>query len=125
VALAVVDASAVAAVVFGEPEGERVTARLENLELVAPSLLPYEVANVAAFKLRRRLLARGEVAAGLELFGRFGIALRPADPAALAVVAERGGLTAYDAAYLWLADSLGAELVTLDRRLERAWRGER
>jgi predicted nucleic acid-binding protein len=123
VALAVVDASAAAAIVFGEPGAEAVTAQLEDLELAAPSLLPYEVANVAAFKLRRRLLALEEVATGLELFARFGIALHGADPAALAAVAERTGLTAYDAAYLWLADSLGAELVTLDQKLERAWRG--
>ncbi|HZY04045.1 MAG TPA: type II toxin-antitoxin system VapC family toxin [Anaeromyxobacteraceae bacterium] len=124
-ALAVVDASAVSAVLFGEPEAEHVTGRLEERELVAPSLLPYEVANVAAFKLRRRLLPLREVATGLELFARLDIALRPADPAALTAVAERSGLTAYDAAYLWLADSLGAELVTLDRRLERAWRDAR
>ncbi len=30
------------------------------------------------------------------------------------------GLTAYDASYLWLARLLGAELVTLDRRLAAA-----
>jgi len=29
------------------------------------------------------------------------------------------GLTAYDAAYLWLAVAHGAELVTLDARLAR------
>ena len=124
-ALAVVDASAVAAIVFGEPGAEDVTSRLEDLELAAPSLLPYEVANVAAFKLRRRLLPLQQVASGLDLFARFGITLHGADPAALATVAERTGLTAYDAAYLWLAASLGAELVTLDRKLERAWRDER
>jgi len=123
VALVVVDASAAAAIVFGEPGAESVAARLEDLELAAPSLLPYEVATVAAFKLRRRLLPLEEVATGLDLFARLGITLHGADPAALAAVAERTGLTAYDAAYLWLADSLGAELVTLDQKLERAWRG--
>jgi predicted nucleic acid-binding protein len=35
-------------------------------------------------------------------------------------LAARTGLTAYDASHLWLARQLGAELVTLDRRLERA-----
>jgi len=125
VPLAVVDASALAAIVFGEPEAEEVASRLEDLELAAPSLLPYEVANVAAFKLRRRLLPLQQVASGLALFARFGIRLHEADPAALATLAERTGLTAYDAAYLWLAESLGAALVTLDRKLERAWRDER
>ena len=30
------------------------------------------------------------------------------------------GLTTYDASYLWLANDLGIELVTLDRRLATA-----
>ena len=35
-------------------------------------------------------------------------------------MAEKTKLTACDAAYVWLAGSLGAELVTLDKRLARA-----
>jgi len=35
------------------------------------------------------------------------------------LLAERYGLTAYDASYLWLARQL-AELVTLDQDLEKA-----
>ena len=46
-ALVVVDASAVAALIFGEPEAEVVSARLEGFDLAAPALLPFEVANVA------------------------------------------------------------------------------
>lgn len=120
-ALAVVDASSAAALVFGEEGAEGVAARLEGQDLIAPTLLPYEVANVAAFKLRRRSLSPREVETGLELFARLDVRLHAADPAKLAALAERTGLTAHDAAYLWLAGSLGAELVTLDRKLERAW----
>jgi predicted nucleic acid-binding protein len=35
-------------------------------------------------------------------------------------LAEVVGLTIYDAAYLWLARKLPAELVTLDKRLQTA-----
>ena len=35
-------------------------------------------------------------------------------------LAERCGLSLYDASYLWLARHLGVELVTLDKKLERA-----
>jgi predicted nucleic acid-binding protein len=35
-------------------------------------------------------------------------------------LAETSGLTAYDASYLWLAQRLGGELVTLDRQLAAA-----
>jgi predicted nucleic acid-binding protein len=33
---------------------------------------------------------------------------------------EETGLTAYDASYLWLSRTLGAELITLGRRLQVA-----
>ena len=39
------------------------------------------------------------------------------DSIAVLDLAERTGLTAYDASYLWLARELEAELVTLDRKL--------
>ncbi len=34
--------------------------------------------------------------------------------------AQRAGVTAYDAAYLWVASHLGAPLLTLDRELAQA-----
>jgi len=38
----------------------------------------------------------------------------------VSLVAFASGTTAYDASYLWLAGSLGADLVTLDAGLARA-----
>lgn len=110
--------------VFAEPEAEALGERLRGEDLVAPSLLAFEVANVAAVKLRRGSGPLRALEAGLEAFSRLGIVFYPTSPLALFSLANRTGLTAYDAAYLWLADSLGAELVTLDRELERAWRGK-
>ena len=58
----VVDASAFAAILFGEPEAEEVVARLQGSRLAAPALLPYEIASVCLKKIRRhpdtRLRAR-------------------------------------------------------------------
>ncbi len=42
------------------------------------------------------------------------------DHGAALLLAEQAMLTVYDASTLWLAEALGAELVTLDRRLESA-----
>lgn len=42
------------------------------------------------------------------------------DHDAVVELAATAGLTAYDASYLWLSQQLSAELVTLDRQLERA-----
>lgn len=123
-ATAVVDASAVVAIAFAEPDGDRVVERLGGADLAAPSLLPYEVANVAALRVRRGLLSEREARTGIAIFRRLGIGLHDADPEALLALAGATSLTAYDAAYLWLARALGADLVTLDRRLRAAFREE-
>lgn len=124
-ARAVADASAVAALLFGEPEADAIAERLGGEDLSAPWLLPFEVANVAAMKLRRRSATRRALEAGLEMLPRLGITLYPASALDLLAIADHSGLTAYDAAYLALAAALDADLVTLDRKLERAWRAAR
>jgi predicted nucleic acid-binding protein len=43
----VVDASALAALVFQEPEGDAMRLRLDGAEVFAPELLRYELANTA------------------------------------------------------------------------------
>jgi predicted nucleic acid-binding protein len=122
VAHKVVDASALSALLFAEPAAERVVQRLGAGPLAAPSLLPYEVTSVGLKKMRRYPDRRRELLGALELFPRLGIAMVAIPVPELASLAGDTGLTVYDAAYLWLARHLGAELVTLDEELEAAWR---
>ena len=117
----VVDASALAAVVFREQGGESMAARLQGHAVHAPELLKYELANVALNKARR-LPDRAP-----EIFGRLAEFLETTelrwhslDATDVAVLARLTGLSAYDASYLWLAGWLEADLVTLDRRLAAA-----
>jgi predicted nucleic acid-binding protein len=119
-AVKVVDASALAALVFGEPQAEAIAARLEGHRLVAPTLLPYEMASVCAKKLRRYPEQREAILAALALARRLDVDHVEVGPEELVTVAEESGLTVYDASYLWLAAFLDAELVTLDERLARA-----
>ena len=49
----VVDASALAALIFREPEGEAVLHRCQGESLFAPQLLDYEMANICVTKQRR------------------------------------------------------------------------
>jgi uncharacterized protein with PIN domain len=49
----VIDASALAAVLFDEPGAESIAARLANSHLYAPTLLQYELANVCFVKCKR------------------------------------------------------------------------
>lgn len=113
----VVDCSALAGIVFREPWGEQAAARLEARSLHAPYLLQAEIANVAVKKQRR-----GEVhaAQGLSLAAELEIDLHPINPVAVAALAQRYALSAYDAAYLWLAAELKCPLATFDAQLAQA-----
>jgi len=116
----VVDASALCALLFGEPQAAMVASGLSGSALAAPALLPFEVANTCLMKRRRHPGSGEQLLSGLDLFHRMPIDLVPVDVTATIRLAEASGLTAYDASYLWLARRLGAELVTLDRQLRDA-----
>jgi predicted nucleic acid-binding protein len=116
----VVDASALAAVIFDEPEAEDIARRLRGAVLVAPPLLMFEIANVSLMKLRRNPDQRAGILQAFELRGGLTFTMAEVDHADVLLLAEETGLTAYDASYLWLARQLNAELVTLDRALARA-----
>lgn len=114
----VVDASALAALLFDEPEAEAVADRLEGGNLVAPVLLSFEIATVCLKKLRRDPTQRDSLWAALLLYDRMPIEILGVDHADALRLAEAFDLSIYDAAYLWLAEKLDAELITLDKRLQ-------
>jgi len=119
----VVDASALAALVFHEPDADRIARRLERASIAAPTLLKFELANVAWKKMRRSSPA--EAATVLQNFGDgldLGrqIAFHDVSHTDAVLIAREAGVSTYDASYVWLAGWLGADLVTLDRRLEAA-----
>ncbi len=116
----VVDASAFAAVLFLEPEAEHVLDLLGDAELIAPALLTYELANVCLVKTRRNPQLADEIIAQFRILEHLLIELVAAPPSDVLDMARNSGLTAYDASYLWLSRTRGAELITLDRRLAAA-----
>ncbi len=102
-AVKVVDASAVAALLFSEPEAEVVASALDGAELVAPTLLSFELTNVCLTKCRRHPDLRDTLPAAFQLRGRLGIAETAVDHGDVLELALKSGLTAYDASYLVLA----------------------
>lgn len=120
-AAAVCDASAVvAALVDGGPDGTWAAGRLAGRRLLAPHLMPFEVANI----LRRQELS-GAVTADVAAQAHadlldLGVQLWPYETLAVGVRVLRANLTAYDAAYVALAELVDAPLVTLDARIARA-----
>lgn len=106
----VVDASVIAAVAFQETRALEAEAILEGADLAAPSLLGFELANVARNKVLRDP-------------HRLEIQWEEVDHVAVLELALRTGLATYDASYMYLARSLGLLLVTFDQQLQAAIRG--
>ena len=113
----VIDASALAAVVFGEDEGESVLERMAGATLTAPHLLWSEMCNVCVVKSRRYPDQQDHLLVCLSDAAEMPISLHAVDHSEVAALALRTQLSAYDASYLWLARHLGVELVTLDEKL--------
>ena len=113
----VVDASAVGAMLFNEPEGATIRAHIRDETLVAPELIDYELANICVKRMRRYSDEAAETLALLEGLHHVPIARVRVPAGQVAELAAQTNLSAYDAAYLWLALSRDAELVTLDQRL--------
>lgn len=117
----VVDASlVVAALVDGGPAGLWAERMLGSADLAAPHLMPADAANIlrrasqtGAVSGDNASLAHGDLLA-------LSIQLFPYEPFAGRVWELRGNATCYDAWYIALAESLGATMATLDRRLSRA-----
>jgi predicted nucleic acid-binding protein len=113
----VVDASALAAILFGESEQGEVVDRLRGAALIAPDLLDYEVASTCLKKIRLSPDRREALLEAFALRGSIAIKFVDIDHLAVVELAHRTGLSSYDASYLYLAMQEGAELVSLDRRL--------
>ncbi|MGH7587209.1 MAG: type II toxin-antitoxin system VapC family toxin [Gemmatimonadota bacterium] len=122
-AVKVVDASALASVLFGESAGGSIASRLEASLVMAPTLLRYEIASVCRKKIGRHPERRGALLEALSLFLDLEIGEVEIPPLEVTSLAEESGLTVYDASYLWLSRQLDANLITLDARLEAAASG--
>ena len=115
----VIDASALAAVVFDEPEAAPVLASVKGT-LIAPTLIRYELASVCVTKMQRRPDLIRNIDARYRILGDVALDFFEPDWDTLPALAHRWHLSAYDAAYLQLALGRRVPLVTLDARLAAA-----
>lgn len=114
----VVDCSVVAAVLFDEPNRDAAANALAGKELFAPELLADELVSVAVKKSRPG--AEAMVRQALLDFAELELTRCRPDVHAQWRLAIKYELSAYDAAYLWLAAEIGAPLATFDQRLGAA-----
>lgn len=119
----VVDASALGALLFGEPQAEEMAHKMGDAELVAPALLWYEAASICLKKIKKQPNAAGKLLSAFALLPALSIREVEIDHGAVIEMARAKGLTTYDASYLWLAVRLQAELISLDKKLLRVASG--
>jgi predicted nucleic acid-binding protein len=108
------------------PETDRLFERVRDDGAVVPGLWHLEVANVLLQAERRGRISRADVARRLMLISDLPIAIdQETTPRAwreILSLARAENLTAYDAAYLELAERRGLPLMTRDNELGAAAR---
>ena len=121
----VADASALFQVLGAAARAEALTARLfdSGEEIAAPHLVDAEILSVLRRHILAGLLAETRALAMLRDFLDLPLTRLPHEPLLMRAFAFRHTMSAYDALYAALAESLGATLVTRDARLGRAAAG--
>jgi len=119
----VIDASAlVELLIGGTPRAARLAARIEDPSesLHAPHLIDLEVVSVLRTLEARRQISAAAGARVLADLLALDLARYAHDSLAPRIWQLRGNLTAYDAAYVALAENLASPLVTCDAQLAAA-----
>jgi predicted nucleic acid-binding protein len=116
----VLDASCALELILKLEGGEALAARVVGEEIHAPCLIEIEVLSGLRRLVRQRQLSPERARFGLDWFLDLGIERHHGVELARRVFALRGSLSAYDAAYVAVAELLSAPLLTADARLARA-----
>ena len=121
----IVDASVILSAFFPDEEQTQAQALIRDhvvgrVELAAPTLLLYEVTNAVVQARRRGRISDEQAENVLSSIEGLRIALRPVTWQQMLSVALRFDRSAYDAAYLALAEITNQPLITGDRRMYNA-----
>jgi predicted nucleic acid-binding protein len=117
----VADASAIVAMLLDEgSDGNWAATHLTQGPIVAPHLMPVEVADTLRRSIRRGTTSPDAAAQALADLEDLRAMLFPFAPFARRTWELRDHVRTYDAWYVALAEALDAPLVTLDHRLANA-----
>ena len=123
----IVDASVVLSAFFPDKQQAQAQALIRDhvsgrVQLAAPTLILYEVTNAVVQAVRREHITNEDGEAILTAFDGLSIKMEPVTWQQVLPLACRFDRSAYDAAYLALAEAQGTTLITGDLRLYNAVR---
>ncbi len=116
----VLDASAALKMILHHEGSDALAARVVGEDIHAPALIEVEVVSGLRRLLRQRRIAEDRAMIGLEWFLDLAIEVHSGVELARRIFGLRHSLSAYDAAYVAVAELIGAPLLTADGRLSRA-----
>jgi predicted nucleic acid-binding protein len=117
--LIVLDASGALKLILKQG-GPGLALRVLKTEVHAPFLLDIEVVNALRRLIRQKELDEERATSGLRWFFDLGIERHHGEEIVWRAFALRNSLSAYDAAYVAVAEYLDAPLLTADGRLARS-----
>ena len=108
---------------------DQIADRLENDFAVVPAVWPLEVLNALLTATRRARIGADDMQRLVSDLAALPIEVEQVDMAqmleAVSALAQRHGMTSYDAAYVELAKRRGLPLATLDQKLKKVSLAER
>lgn len=114
----VCDASAVVAMLLDSGrDGQWAAEMMSGADLFAPCLLPFECANILRRYERSGAISGDQAAQSHADLLDLPVELWPYESLSTRAWALRDNLSSYDAAYVALAEEIGAAVLTLDRRI--------
>lgn len=116
----VLDASAALKMILRHEGSDALAARVIGQDIHAPALVEVDIVSGLGRLQRQRRIAEDRAMIGLEWFLNLGVEQHHGPELTRRIFALRHSLSAYDAAYVAVAELIEAPLVTADGKLSRA-----
>lgn len=112
------DANIFLAVIFNEPEKDKIVKNTLGMELTSPEILPYEIGNALSAMAKRNILNHEQIIESFQYFKQIPVRLINVNIENALSISLEHQIYAYDAYYLEIAKRLKLQLLTLDQKMK-------